>query len=132
MLKFIFDYLTAPLSLPFNPILDFVICWAIGEVAFQFAYRLAGEVGATSGERKVLHWMFRLFFYAMVWAVVYAVTNAWRFVRKNWFWVVPVAMVFAGIVIAGLYYSKITKMKSEKEKQSDGKEHHASKPLGKG
>lgn len=118
MWKFIFDYITAPLSLPFNPIADYIICLVIGEVAFRFAYSLAGEIGSTSGERKVLHWIFRLFIYAMVWAVVYAVTIAWRFVRKNWFWLMPLVIVFTGILFTFFFYRKKRKMK--REKQDDG------------
>ena len=90
------NFITLPLGLPINPILEFIIMAIIGEVVFQLAYKAAGELGGSRGERSFWHWLIRIPLYFIVWAFVCGCILAYLYVAEH-LWVLFVA---GGIVIA--------------------------------
>lgn len=99
-MKSILDFLTLPLSLPISPIWDFVICFAIGEIAYRVAFSFAGEYGSTRGERTALHWLFRIPFWFLLWCLACAVIKAVYFISANWIWMLVALGVLA---LAGIF-----------------------------
>ena len=85
------DFITLPLGLPINPILAI-----IGEVVFRIAYKAAGDLGGSSTERSILHWLIRIPLYFVVWAFVCGCILIYQYITKN-LWVL---FVVGGIVIA--------------------------------
>ena len=68
-MKALLDFLTLPLSLPINPIWDFVICAIIGEIAYWVAYSFAGRNASSSAGRSALHWAVRIPLYFILWLI---------------------------------------------------------------
>jgi len=83
----ILDFLTLPLSLPISPILDFIICLAIGEVAYQIAYSVAGEHGHSGRERFLLHWLIRIPLYFLIWCIACLLIIIVDFIKAHWIYV---------------------------------------------
>ena len=66
MLKFLFELLTDPLSLPINPLYEYIILGIIGIIAFKIAWEISpgGKMGS------LIHWSVRLIVFAILWAVL--------------------------------------------------------------
>ena len=113
----IIDFLLLPLSLPINPIWDFVICAVIGEVAFRIAYEKAGQLGSSSGERSLLHWFFRIIIYFGIWSVVCAICYAVQFVTAHWQMILIIIGAIAGVALilfAFTYFNRKHKTRKDK------------------
>lgn len=103
-MKLLLDFLSLPLSLPINPLWDFVICAVLGEVVYRLAYSFAGEYGHNSSERFWLHWLIRIPAYFFLWAVICVGIIVTRFVKANWMWVVPVFVIVVGAVVGSILW----------------------------
>ncbi len=114
MLKLLYGILTAPLSLPFTPIVDYLVCVIIGEMALHLAYKIAGELGATAAERKVLHWISRFIVYFVIWALIYLGVTAGELLVQYWYWV---ALVVVALFILSIGF--IIFFRGPKEKKTD-------------
>lgn len=114
----IIDFLSLPLSLPISPIWDFVICLVIGEVAYQFAYAKAGELGTSSGERTLLHWLIRVPVYFILWAIACVVILVARFIKQHWITVLIVIGAIAFIV--GLCFTIRWLVKKKRTQKTEG------------
>lgn len=115
-MKLLLDFLSLPLSLPINPVWDFVICVVLGEVVYQLAYSLAGEYGHNSNDRYCLHWIIRIPAYFVLWSFVCFIILAARFVKANWMWLLP-AFVGAVCAIIGIVIMAKRKPRTVSEKQ---------------
>ena len=86
-MKAIFEFLKLPLSLPINPVWDFIITLILGEIAFWIAYTVAGAVGRDGGSRRAVHWLVRIPLYFVLWIVVCGIICLVNFIKANWTWV---------------------------------------------
>ena len=107
-MKSIMDFLTLPLSLPISPLWDFIICLVIGEIAYRVAFSYAGDLGSSSGERYLIHWIIRLVVYFIVWSLVCLLIMMIRFIEANWIWVLIATgiLAIAGVAILFIKRSK--------------------------
>ena len=112
------DFITLPLGLPINPLLEFVVMAIIGEVVYRIAYSAAGDLGGTSSERSVLHWLIRIPLYFMVWAFVCGCILAYHYIAENpW-----VLIVLGGVVIAIVTIIIVVKVRKRKDKNGKSNE----------
>lgn len=84
ILSFIFDMATDPLTLPIEPLKEWIILGVIGLIAYAASFRIVGDLyasgdisGRTAG--SVLHWIIRLLIFVPVWFVTY-----WVIVIGQW------------------------------------------------
>jgi len=68
ILKYIFEFLTDPLSLQLPWYQEWIALWLIGEVAYRIAFEKTGIWGRgfTSAEKSIMHWMIRLPIYVVL------------------------------------------------------------------
>ena len=87
--SFCFEYLTDPLSLPLNPITEYIILALLDWIAQKLAYGLVGNMygnslisDGTSG--SLFHWIFRGIIFVTIWWTANAVITIYRFVAEHW------------------------------------------------
>ncbi len=88
-MKIIFDLLTSPLGVPIAWYWEFLIIWIISGIAYRVAFALVGRIydshlifGSLSG--SIYHWIIRLFFFVLLWAVIYGIVVAVKWVVANY------------------------------------------------
>ena len=93
--SFIFERLTDPLTLPINPLWEYVILLIIGKIAFKIAWDASpgGFFGST------IHWSVRAIAMVAIWAVTYAVIVAGQFVIVHW---IPIVCIAGGLAVLGI------------------------------
>jgi uncharacterized membrane protein YdjX (TVP38/TMEM64 family) len=119
-MKLLLDFLSLPLSLPINPLWDFVICLVLGEVVYRFAYSLAGEYGRNSSDRFLLHWLIRIPAYFLLWSTICVGIIVARFLKANWMWILPIVFAVVGGIIGVVILVK--RKKRVKTGQQKGEE----------
>lgn len=89
LLKFLFEQATDPLTLPINPVAEWIVLLVINEIVYRMAYGLVGDLyssgfisGSTAG--KVAHWFLRTLCFFIVWGVVNIVIIVGKFVINHW------------------------------------------------
>lgn len=102
MFKVIFDFLTEPLGLPIEWYKEYLILAVIGVVAYIIAFRIVGDMYASgtisgSGSGSFFHWLIRLIFFAVIWAITYGVIAAVKWLCANW---ILALCILGGIVLA--------------------------------
>ena len=100
ILKFLFEQATDPLTLPINPIAEWIVLLIINKIVFRMAFSLVGDLydgGMIGGSflGKLAHWFIRAIFFVAVWGVVYVSIEVGRFVINNWFAVLLVILLLA-------------------------------------
>ena len=115
-MKAVLDYLTLPLSLPVNPILDYIITLLIGDIVYRIAFSYAKE-NARSGERYFVHWLVRIPLYFVIWLLVCLVILIVQFIRANWIWVLIILGIIAVSGIVTLIIIKVHKKNAAKSKK---------------
>ena len=96
ILKFIFSLLTDPLTLPIEPLWEYVILLIVGEIVHEIAWSVSP--GGTFG--SLIYWGTKLPAYVLIWAVLYAIIVAAQFVIAHWIWFAIGAAVLIAIVVA--------------------------------
>lgn len=114
-MKALLDFLTLPLSLPINPIWDFVITAVIGEIAYWAAYSFAGRNASSSAGRSALHWAVRIPLYFILWLLACVIITVVNFIKANWVWVLIAlgAIAVVGVVIIVIIHTRKKKEKKE-------------------
>lgn len=108
--KFIFDSVTDPLSLPINPLYEWIILGVIGLFAYGFAYRIVGDMynsGDISGSflGSIFHWIIRFLIFIAIWFVTYLVIVVGQWIAAHWVIVASVVGALAlSIIIAYATY----------------------------
>jgi len=110
--SFIFDKFTDPLTLPVEPLYEWIILGVIGLIAYIASFRIVGvmyDSGSISGSflGSLFHWIIRLLIFVPVWFVVY-----WVIVIAQWIiahWVLALCIlggvaVVVATIIGVLYY----------------------------
>jgi len=112
MYKAIFDFLTDPLSLPFDPIIEHLILLLIGWIAYQYAYEKVGVLYAkkiivSRNTGSFLHWLIRLFTFAICWAAICLVAYIFESVLAYWQIAVGILGITLSVIIATIILWKI-------------------------
>lgn len=99
--SFIFDMFTDPLTLPIEPLYEWIILGVIGIIAYIASFRIVGDMydgGAISGSflGSLFHWIIRLLIFVPVWFVVYWAIVIGQWIISNW----VLALCIAGGLIA--------------------------------
>lgn len=79
MLKFIFTMLTDPLTLPVNPLWEYLILAILGQIAFQIGWNISP--GGTLG--SLIHWTVRFIAFITLWAITYESIVAVQWILAN-------------------------------------------------
>ena len=87
--SFIFDKFTDPLTLPIEPLYEWIILGVIGLIAYVASFRIVGDMydsGTISGSflGSLFHWIIRLLIFVPVWFVVYWVIVIGQWIIANW------------------------------------------------
>ena len=100
--SFIFDKVTDPLTLPVEPLYEWVILGVIGIIAYASSFRIVGDMydsGSISGAflGSLFHWVIRALIFVPIWFVVY-----WVIVIAQWImahWVLALSILGGAIVL---------------------------------
>jgi hypothetical protein len=103
LLKFLFEQVTDPLTLPISPVAEWIVLLIINGLVYRMAYCLVGDLysfGCISGSAvgKVAHWILRTICFFIIWGVVSAVIIVGQFVINNW-----MAITIGTLVLVGLW-----------------------------
>ena len=72
----LFDFITNPLGLDINPIIEFIIMFIIGVVAYKLSYYIVGDLDiGIPAINFVFHCTIRLFIYVFLWMVLRVFTD---------------------------------------------------------
>ena len=87
--SFIFDKFTDPLTLPIEPLYEWVILGVIGLIAYITSFRIVGDMydsGSISGSflGSLFHWIIRLLIFVPIWFVVYWVIVIAQWIVTHW------------------------------------------------
>jgi hypothetical protein len=101
--SFIFDKFTDPLTLPIEPLYEWIILGIIGLIAYVASFRIVGDMydsGSISGSflGSLFHWIIRFLIFVPVWFVVY-----WVIVIVQWIivhWVLTLSILGGLIALA--------------------------------
>lgn len=101
MFKLLFEFLTEPLGLPIAWYYEYVILAVVGFVAYAIAFRWVGSMYnegfiTSRGAGSFFHWLIRLIFFVIIWAVTYGVIAFVKWLCANW---ILVLSVLGGIVL---------------------------------
>lgn len=99
--SFIFDKFTDPLTLPIEPLYEWIILGVIGVFAYVVSFRLVGDMydsGCISGSflGSLFHWIIRLLIFVPVWFVVYWVIVIAQWIIANW---ILALCILGGLII---------------------------------
>lgn len=102
--SFIFDKLTDPLTLPIEPLYEWIILGVIGLIAYVASFRIVGDMydsGSINGSflGSLFHWIIRLLIFVPVWFVVYWVIVIAQWIIANW--VLALCILGGLIVVVG-------------------------------
>lgn len=102
-LKFLFEQATDPLTLPINPVAEWIVLLFINELVYRMAYGLVGDLyssecisGSTAG--KLIHWFLRTICFYTVWAVANVIIVVGQFIINNW-----LAILLGLLLLIGLW-----------------------------
>ena len=98
--SFIFDLVTNPLSLPINPLYEWIIMFIIGGIAFVIAYSIVGKLELRGNEGSVAHWIIRIGVFVVLWAIV----RLTIIVINNW----QLSLIIIGSIAAVIIISAIS------------------------
>lgn len=116
ILRFLFGTLTDPLGLPLDWWKEWAILFAIGEIAYHFAYGFVGklydfDIIHTRTGGKIAHWTIRLVCYVVMWAVIRVAIWLFRWIASNW---ITALCIVAGIVAIAILITVIKRKRTQK------------------
>ena len=87
--RFCFEQLTDPLTLPLNPLAEWIILAVLHELVYLVAFSKVGDLyhsGIISGRLSgsLIHWVIRLIMFIVSWAGINAVIAVYMFLEKHW------------------------------------------------
>lgn len=121
MFKFIFDILTEPLGLPIEWYWEYIILAVIEMTAYHLAYNKVGDFYANglisgSGAGSFFHWVIRLVYFIVIWAIIYFVIAVGKFIMANWQLIVLIfACVIGTVILCVAVVMLMRHIKKEKE-----------------
>lgn len=113
-MKFIFELLTNPLGLPIAWYWELLIIWVISEVAYRGAFALVGRLydshsifGSLSG--SICHWIIRLIFFVLLWAIIYGLIVAFNWIIANYILILSIIGGISFMALSCLVLYKLCK-----------------------
>ena len=87
--SFIFDKFTDPLTLPVEPLYEWVILGIIGIIAYATSFRIVRDMydsGSICGGflGSLFHWFIRLLIFVPIWFIIYWIIIIAQWVIANW------------------------------------------------
>lgn len=81
-MKFLYTIITSPLGLPISPIWEYLILLVVGEIVHEIAWNVSpgGRFGS------LIYWVTKLLAFVSVWAILYGIISAIKFVVAHWVW----------------------------------------------
>ena len=89
IVSFVFDKFTDPLTLPIEPLYEWIILGIIGLIAYAASFRIVGDMydsGSINGSflGSFFHWIIRLLIFVPIWFVVYLVIVIAQWIIAHW------------------------------------------------
>lgn len=102
MLKLFYTLLTDPLGLPLEPLHEYIALLVLGEIVHEIAWK--ASPGGTFG--SLIYWTTKLVAFVAIWAVLYGLITAVKFVIAHWVWFAAGALIVALVVIGAVLIVK--------------------------
>ena len=103
LLKFLFEQVTDPLTLPIHPLLEWFVLWCINRLVYKCAYEMVGNLysagyfdGSIAG--KLVHWFLRTICFIIVWGTVRTLIAVVQFILNHWI-VVTISVVLVSTAV---------------------------------
>ncbi len=109
-MKFLYTIFTNLLNLSTDPVWEYVILLLVGEIVHEIAYWTLPGGGGTFG--SLIYWVTKLLVFIAIWAILYGIIVAIKFVVSNWIWFV----IGGSILLTGAIIWIILNNKRNKEK----------------
>lgn len=98
-MSLLFDFIVDPLGLPIDWYYEYIIMAVVGLLAYELAFDKTGNLIARGIVSRgfggsIAHWIIRLLFFVIIWAIIRAVIWINGFVKDN-----PYVSIFAGACI---------------------------------
>lgn len=113
MYKFLFELLINPLGLPIPAIYEYIVLALIDVFAFKIAWN--ESPGGFWGSE--IHWLVRVFAFAVIWAIAYIIIIICQWLINNW---VLFVTVLCGFLIVYII-KKFCEQKKKRSKKYDEK-----------
>lgn len=113
MWKLIYEILVSPLGLPIHPILEYLIISFVSEIVHEIAYWISpgGKLGS------FIYWVTKLITFVSIWAVLYGIILAIKFIIAYWVWFIVGGII--GLLISILFIAIFKKKEIVKEEISN-------------
>lgn len=105
MFKLFYSLFTDPLQLPLDPLWEYLILLAIGEIAHEIGFRFSP--GGTFG--SLIYWVTKIIAFVVVWAVLYIIIVVVKFIISHWIWFAIGGGIFLAVLIGVIIYAKVKK-----------------------
>lgn len=107
MFKLLFDFFTEPLGLPVEWYWEYIILAGIGFITYIIAFHCVGSMYregfiSSRGDGSFFHWLIRLIFFVIIWAVAYGVIAFVKWLCANW---ILVLCILGGIVVLAAIFA---------------------------
>ena len=102
MLKLFYTLLTDPLGLPLEPLYEYIALLILGEIVHEIAWK--ASPGGTFG--SLIYWITKLFAFVAIWAVLYGLITAVKFVIAHWVWFAAGAIIVALLAVVAVFVVK--------------------------
>ena len=124
MFKLLFEFLTEPLGLPIEWYYEYIILAVVGFIAYIIAFRCVGSMYSegfinSRGAGSFFHWLIRLIFFVVIWAVTYGVIAFVKWLCAYWIFVLCVLggiVLLAAIIAITISFIKKKNTSSEESK----------------
>ena len=115
MLKLLFELMTDPLGLPLVWYWDMIIMTVIGSVAFIIGWNISpgGRFGS------LIHWTVRFVAFVVLWALVYGLIAAVRWIWANWVLVLVIIGGLAIFLIVSIFAVRYKRNRKQQEVNVD-------------
>lgn len=106
--KFLFKFLTDPLSLEIDPLSELIILFVIGIIAFKIAWNISpgGKYGS------LIHWTVRIIVFVLLWAIASFAIKVIQWIVENW---ILTLIIFFGVTIPITTFCHIIKKREGKK-----------------
>lgn len=115
MYKFLFELFTDPLSLPINPMYEYIILAVIGVFAFKIAWEISP--GGIFGSE--IHWSVRFIAFVVLWTVADFAIMAVQWLINNWMLTLIIICSIIAIIVAICLTVMVIKRKKIRKENHD-------------
>ena len=108
-----FEYLTDPLSLPLDPLVEWIILVVMHELAYRLSFSMVRDLyrsGIISSRLvgSFLHWFFRTTCFLGTWAGINFAIATYRFIAKHWLMIIcAIGSILLILILAAFAYNNI-------------------------